>query len=149
MRIAINGFGRIGRHVFKIAFERDDIDIVAINDLTDNETLAYLLKYDSIYRNYGKEVSVAQDSIVVAGKKIKASAERDPKNLPWKELGIDVVIESTGVFRKREQIAWHLEAGAKKVILTVPAKDKIDRTIFIKEYFNFRISENDFIKNLT
>jgi glyceraldehyde 3-phosphate dehydrogenase len=131
MRIAINGFGRIGRHVFKIAFEREDIDIVAINDLTDNETLAHLLKYDSIYRTYDKKVSVSTDSIVVAGKKIKASAERDPKNLPWKELGVDVVIESTGVFRKREQVAWHLEAGAKKAILTVPSKDKVDRTIVL------------------
>jgi glyceraldehyde 3-phosphate dehydrogenase len=131
MKIAINGFGRIGRHVFKIAMERPGIDIAAVNDLTDNETLAHLLKYDSIYRGYPKKVEAKSDCIIVDGKEIKASAERDPKNLPWKELGIDVVIESTGVFRKREQISWHLEAGAKKVLLTVPAKDTIDRTIVL------------------
>ena len=130
MKIAINGFGRIGRNVFKIAFERG-IEIVAINDLTDNHTLAHLLKYDSIYRAYNKSVSYDDESITVDGKKISASAERDPSKLPWKELGVDVVIESTGVFRKREQVAMHLAAGAKKAILTVPAKDKIDRTIVL------------------
>ncbi|MBN2533650.1 MAG: type I glyceraldehyde-3-phosphate dehydrogenase [Spirochaetales bacterium] len=131
MKIAINGFGRIGRHVFKVAMERSGIDIVAVNDLTANETLAHLLKYDSIYGVYPKKVEAKSDCIIVDGKEIKASAERDPKNLPWKELGIDVVVESTGVFRKREQITWHLEAGAKKVLLTVPAKDKIDKTIVL------------------
>jgi glyceraldehyde 3-phosphate dehydrogenase len=131
MKIAINGFGRIGRHVFKIAFERDDIDIVVINDITDNQTLAHLLKYDSIYGVYPKTVEYNDDFLIVDGKKIKAMAERDPKNLPWKENGVDVTIESTGVFRKREQVAWHLSAGAKKVILTVPAKDKVDRTIVL------------------
>jgi glyceraldehyde 3-phosphate dehydrogenase len=131
MRIAINGFGRIGRNVFKIAFDRDDIEVVAVNDLTANKTLAHLLKYDSIYGVYSHNVAYDDTSITVDGKKIKASAIKDPKQLPWKELGVDVVIESTGVFRKREQVAWHLEAGAKKAILTVPAKDKIDRTIVI------------------
>jgi glyceraldehyde 3-phosphate dehydrogenase len=131
MKIAINGFGRIGRHVFKIAFERDDIEIVAVNDLTANEVLAHLLKYDSIYGVYPHRVSYDDASIIVDGKKIRATAIKDPKQLPWKELGVDVVVESTGVFRKREQVAWHLEAGAKKVILTVPAKDKVDRTIVI------------------
>jgi glyceraldehyde 3-phosphate dehydrogenase len=131
MKIAINGFGRIGRHVFKIAMERSDIDIVAINDLTDNKTLAHLLKYDSVYGVYPKSVEVKGDNIIVGGKEIKALEERDPKKLPWKDLGIDVVIESTGVFRKREQVNWHIEAGAKKVILTVPAKDPIDNTIVL------------------
>jgi len=131
MKIAINGFGRIGRHVFKIAMERSGIDIVAINDITDNKTLAHLLKYDSVFGNYPKKVEVKGDSIIIDGKEIKAMEERDPKNLPWKDLGVDVVIESTGVFRKREQISWHLEAGAKKVLLTVPAKDPIDRTIVL------------------
>jgi glyceraldehyde 3-phosphate dehydrogenase len=131
MKIASNGFGRIGRHVFKIAFERDDIEIVAVNDLTANEVLAHLLKYDSIYGVYPHRVSYDDASIIVDGKKIRATAIKDPKQLPWKELGVDVVVESTGVFRKREQVAWHLEAGAKKVILTVPAKDKVDRTIVI------------------
>ncbi|MBN2441979.1 MAG: type I glyceraldehyde-3-phosphate dehydrogenase [Spirochaetales bacterium] len=131
MKIAINGFGRIGRHVFKIAMERPGIDVVAINDLTDNKTLAHLLKYDSVYGVYPKKVEVKGDSLIVGGKEIKALEERDPKKLPWKDLGVDVVIESTGVFRKREQVNWHIEAGAKKVILTVPAKDSIDNTIVL------------------
>ena len=131
MKIGINGFGRIGRNVFKIAMERDNVEIVAINDITDNKTLAHLLKYDSTYGVYPKKVEYDDNNIIIDGKKIRASAIRDPKELPWKELGVDVAIESTGVFRKREQVAWHLEAGAKKVILTVPAKDKIDNTIVL------------------
>ena len=130
MKIGINGFGRIGRNVFKIAFERG-IDVVAINDLTDNTTLAHLLKYDSIYGVFPHEVKHDENNIIVDGTTIKASAERDPKSLPWKALGVDLVIESTGVFRTRDQVAWHIEAGAKKVILTVPAKDKVDRTIVL------------------
>jgi glyceraldehyde 3-phosphate dehydrogenase len=117
MKLAINGFGRIGRNVFKIALEKGDIDIAAINDLTDPKN--------------SKKVESTEDAIVVDGRKTKVFAERDPKSLPWKDLGIDVVIESTGVFRKRDQLAWHIEAGAKKVILTVPAKDKIDKTIVL------------------
>jgi glyceraldehyde 3-phosphate dehydrogenase len=131
MRIAINGFGRIGRHVFKIAMERDNIEVVAINDITDNATLAHLLKYDSLYGVYPDDVSSDSETIIVNKKKIKAMAIRDPRQLPWKDLEVDVVIESTGVFRSREQVAWHLEAGAKKVILTVPAKDKVDNTIVL------------------
>jgi glyceraldehyde 3-phosphate dehydrogenase len=130
MKIAINGFGRIGRNVFKIAMEKG-IDIVAVNDLTDNNTLAHLLKYDSITGNFKKSVQVDGDFLIVDGKRIHASSERDPSKLPWKDLGVDVAIESTGVFRKREQVAMHLSAGAKKVILTVPAKDKIDNTIVL------------------
>jgi glyceraldehyde 3-phosphate dehydrogenase len=131
MKIAINGFGRIGRHVFKIALERPGIEIAAINDITDTKTLAHLLKYDSTYGVYPKKVAATPDAIVVDGKSIKAFAIKDPKTLPWKDLGVEVVVESTGVFTSREQIAWHLEAGAKRVLLTVPAKDKIDRTIVL------------------
>lgn len=131
VRIGINGFGRIGRHVFKIAFANSDIEVVGINDITDAKTLAHLLKYDSVYGRFGKDVKVAGDAIVIDGKQIKISAERDPKKLPWKELGVDVVIESTGVFRTKEQCMWHVEAGAKKVILTVPSKDKVDNTIVL------------------
>jgi glyceraldehyde 3-phosphate dehydrogenase len=131
MRIAINGFGRIGRHVFKIALERDNIEVVAVNDITDNKTLAHLLKYDSIYGVYPHAVSYDDESIVVDGKRIKALAVRDPVQLPWKALDVDVVVESTGIFRAREQVAWHLTAGAKKAILTVPAKDKVDNTIVL------------------
>ncbi|MFH1460785.1 MAG: type I glyceraldehyde-3-phosphate dehydrogenase [Candidatus Omnitrophota bacterium] len=131
VRIGINGFGRIGRHVFKIAMENKDIEVVAINDLTSAATLAHLLKYDSIYGRYSKKVTVDGNAIVVNGKKIGISAIKDPKQLPWKELSVDIVIESTGVFRKREQVMWHVEAGAKKVILTVPSKDKVDNTIVL------------------
>ncbi len=131
VRIGINGFGRIGRHVFKIAMANKNIEVVGINDLTDAKTLAHLLKYDSVYGRYDKQVSVDGKAIVVDGKKIEISAIRDPKQLPWKDLGVDIVIESTGVFRTKEQTMWHIEAGAKKVILTVPSKDKIDNTIVL------------------
>ena len=133
MKIAINGFGRIGRNVFKIAFEDKDIDVVAINDLTDPKTLAHLLKYDSTYGVYNKNVEAKDDAIVVDGKEIKIYAVRNPAELPWKELGVDIAIESTGVFAVAEGPKGgykdHIKAGAKKVILTVPAKDKIDQTI--------------------
>jgi len=131
MKLAINGFGRIGRNVFKIAMERKGIDVVAINDITDTKTLAHLLKYDTAYGVYGREVEYDDKNIIVGGKKIRALAEKDPKSLPWKDMGVQLVIESTGIFRARDQVAWHLEAGAKKVILTVPAKDKVDNTIVL------------------
>ncbi len=131
MKVAINGFGRIGRLVFRILKERDDVDVVQVNDLTDAKTLGHLLKYDSVHGVYNKEVKVEGDTIIVDGDSFKVSAEKDPSVLPWKELDVDVVVESTGVFRKRAQIAQHLDAGAKKVILTVPAKDEIDATIVL------------------
>jgi glyceraldehyde 3-phosphate dehydrogenase len=131
MKIAINGFGRIGRSVFKVAMERKNVEVVAINDITDAKTLAHLLKYDSNYGKYSKNVEAKEDSLVVDGKKVAVLAERDPKNLPWAKMGVDLVVESTGVFRLREQVAWHLEAGAKRVILTVPAKDKVDKMIVL------------------
>ena len=133
MKIAINGFGRIGRNVFKIALERDGIEVVAINDLTDPKTLAHLLKYDSTFGVYSKSVSVKEDAIVVDGKEIKIYAERNPANLPWASLGVDVAVESTGVFRAAESEKGgymdHIKAGAKKVILTVPAKDSIQTVV--------------------
>jgi glyceraldehyde 3-phosphate dehydrogenase len=131
MKIAINGFGRIGRSVFKVAMERKNIEVAAINDITDAKTLAHLLKYDSNYGKYPKSVEAKEDSLIVDGKKIAVLAERDPKNLPWAKMGVDLVVESTGIFRLREQVAWHLEAGAKRVILTVPAKDKVDKMIVL------------------
>lgn len=131
-KIAINGFGRIGRAFIRAAKEMGkDWEIVAINDLTDAKTLAALLKHDSVHRKFPGSVEVDGDVLVVDGKRIPVSAERDPAQLPWKKLGVDVVIESTGVFRKRAQIAAHLTAGAKKVVLTVPAKDEIDATIVL------------------
>ncbi|MDA3809976.1 MAG: type I glyceraldehyde-3-phosphate dehydrogenase [Spirochaetaceae bacterium] len=135
MKIAINGFGRIGRNVFKIAMERANIEIVALNDLTDPKTLAHLLKYDSTYGVYNKTIEVKEDAIIVDGKEIKIFAERNPSDLPWGSLGIDVVVESTGIFRSAESSKGgykdHIKAGAKKVILTVPAKDAIDQTIVL------------------
>jgi glyceraldehyde 3-phosphate dehydrogenase len=131
MKIAINGFGRIGRSVFKVAMERKNVEVVAINDITDAKTLAHLLKYDSNYGKYAKSVEAKEDALMVDGKKIAVLAERDPKNLPWGRMGVDLVVESTGIFRLREQVAWHLEAGAKRVILTVPAKDKVDKMIVL------------------
>jgi len=131
VKVGINGFGRIGRNVFKVISQRDNIEVVAINDLTDAKTLAHLLKYDSVYRKFPKQVSAEEGAIVVDGKKIKILSERDPRNLPWRQLDVDLVIESTGVFRKRDQVAMHIQAGAKKAILTVPAKDKVDNTIVL------------------
>jgi len=131
MKIAINGFGRIGRSVFKVAMERKNVEVVAINDITDAKTLAHLLKYDSNYGRYSKSVEAREDSLLVDGKKIAVLAERDPKQLPWAKMGVDLVVESTGIFRLREQVAWHLEAGAKRAILTVPAKDKVDKMVVL------------------
>ena len=131
VRIAINGFGRIGRNAFKIAFERKDTEIVAINDLTDNKTLAHLLKYDSNYGTWEHDVSYDDTSIIVDGKQIKAFAEKDPNNLPWKDLNIDVVIESTGFFTKPEDARAHINAGARKVVISAPAKGEGAKTIVL------------------
>jgi glyceraldehyde 3-phosphate dehydrogenase len=130
VKVAINGFGRIGRNVFKIINERNaGVEVVAINDLTDPKTLAHLLKYDSVHGRFNGTVTAGEGAIIVNGKEVKVCAIRDPKTLPWKELGIDVVIESTGVFTSAEGPKGgyldHITAGAKKVILTVPAKDDI------------------------
>ncbi len=131
LTIAINGFGRIGRLVFREMERRGGFDVVAINDLTDAKTLAHLLKYDSVHRRYPGEIKAEGDYIIVDGRRIKVYSEREPGNLPWRELGVDFVVESTGVFRTREKCALHLEAGAKKVLLTVPAKGEIDATIVL------------------
>ncbi len=130
-RIGINGFGRIGRLVFKAARNRKDMQFVAINDLTDAETLAILLKYDSTHGRYPEPVSWEGDKLIVGDRKIRILAEKDPSKLPWREMGVDYVVESTGVFRSREKIALHLAGGAKKVVLTVPAKDEIDAMIVL------------------
>ncbi|MDR0482750.1 MAG: type I glyceraldehyde-3-phosphate dehydrogenase [Cellulomonadaceae bacterium] len=128
-KVAINGFGRIGRNVFRTLVERGvDLDVVAINDLTDNKTLAHLLKYDSAHGRFGYPVDFNDDALIVDGKEIKAFAERNPADLPWAELGVDIVLECTGIFRTGEKLQPHLDAGAKKVILSVPG-DGIDNTI--------------------
>ena len=122
IKVAINGFGRIGRNAFKIAFSHPELEVVAINDLTEPATLAYLLKHDSNYGMYHQEVSSDNQNLIVGGKTIKVTAEKDPALLPWKDLGIDVVIESTGRFTKSEDASKHITAGAKRVVLSAPAK---------------------------
>jgi glyceraldehyde 3-phosphate dehydrogenase len=128
-RVAINGFGRIGRSVFRILAHRPDVEVVAINDLFDDDQLAYLLKYDTVMRVFEKNVSVAGSQMVVDGRRILMTKEKDPSKLPWANLGVDVVVESTGKILTREALEKHLAAGARKVILTVPAKDEIDAMI--------------------
>jgi glyceraldehyde 3-phosphate dehydrogenase len=123
VRVGINGFGRIGRNFFRAA-KGKDVQIVAVNDLTDNKTLAHLLKYDSTFGRLDEDVSYDEESITVAGQRVLASAQKDPAQLPWGELGADVVIESTGRFTKRDDAALHLKGGARKVIISAPAKDE-------------------------
>jgi glyceraldehyde 3-phosphate dehydrogenase len=130
-RLAINGFGRIGRNAFKVAFERSDVEIVAINDLTDTRTLAHLLKHDSNYGAYAHEVSYDDQNIIVDGKPIKVYAQRDPAQLPWKDVGVDVVIESTGFFVDPAKARAHIDAGARKVVISAPAKGEGANTVVL------------------
>lgn len=126
IKVAINGFGRIGRQFFQIAFERqNEVEIVGINDLGDLENLAYLLKDDTVYGKYEKKVGFESGNLIVDDKKIKFTQEKDPKNLPWKELNVDVVVECTGVFTEKEKAKMHLEAGAKRVVISAPGKDGV------------------------
>ncbi len=129
IRVGINGFGRIGRTVFRILSDRDDVEVVAINDLYDNAHLAYLLKYDTVMRVFHKDVSTDRDTMTVGGKSVLMTEERDPAKIGWGRLGVDVVVEATGALLTREKLQGHLAAGAKKVILTVPPKDEIDAMI--------------------
>ena len=131
MKIAINGFGRIGRSVFRILNNRENIDVVAINDIFDKGALTYLLKYDTVMGRFPEEVSLEGDILKTQSQSVKLLAERDPASLPWKELGVDIVIESTGIFRQRDQLQYHINAGAKRVVLTVPSKDEIDYTVVL------------------
>ncbi len=131
MKVAINGFGRIGRPVLKVALEHPDVEIVAINDLGDINNLAYLLKYDTAYGVYQKEVAVDGNILKVDDKEIRIMCEKDPLDLPWNELGVDVVLECTGVFKDREGTKGHISAGAKRVIISAPTKDDTIKTIVI------------------
>ena len=131
MRIGINGFGRIGRSVFRILEEVEGIEVVAINDLFDNDALRYLLSYDTVMGPFGKNLKLEDDHFVTDNSRAKLLNERNPADIPWGELGVDVVVESTGVFQKREQLEQHLAAGARYVVLTVPAKDEIDYTVVL------------------
>jgi glyceraldehyde 3-phosphate dehydrogenase len=131
LRVGINGFGRIGRTVFRILAERPDVEVAAVNDLSDNDHLAYLLKYDTVMGVFPGTVTVDADGLTVSGRRTAMTAEKDPAKIPWKANGVDIVIESTGRFLTRRDLEKHLAAGARKVILTVPAKDEIDAMIVV------------------
>jgi len=122
IKVGINGFGRIGRAFLKVAWDKPEIEVVAVNDLGDIANMAYLLKYDTVYREWNHDIKIDGDSIVIDGKKVKVLAQRDPTLLPWKDLGVDVVVESTGLFTSYEKAKVHLDAGAKKVVISAPAK---------------------------
>ncbi len=147
IKVGINGFGRIGRNVYRVIAKRKNIDVLAINDLTDAKTLAYLLKYDSVHGKFEGNIEAKDNSIVVKGKEIKLVKEKDPAKLPWKDLGVEVVIESTGIFTKRSDCEKHLEAGARKVILSAPSKDKLDATIVIGVNTNDLKPEHKIVSN--
>jgi len=131
LRIGINGFGRIGRSVFRILSERPDIQVVAVNDLFDNQQLAYLLSFDTVMGVFPQKVRADEEALYFGDERVLMTAERDPLDIPWGDLGVDVVVESTGVFRHRAKLEKHLEAGASKVVLTVPPKDEIDALVVL------------------
>ena len=147
MRIAINGFGRIGRNVFRILAQKGGFEVVSINDITDPGTLAHLLKYDSVHGRFPGRVEAAKDGIVVDGKKVVVTAERDPAKLPHGANGIDFVVEATGIFASREGCQKHIDAGAKKVVLTVPAKDEIDAMVVMGVNQDILKAEHKIISN--
>ena len=146
VRVGINGFGRIGRNYLRAA-KGKDVELVAVNDLTDNKTLAHLLKYDSTFGRLDGDVSYDDESITVAGQRIAASAQRDPAQLPWGDLGVDVVIESTGHFTKRDDAALHLKGGAKKVIISAPAKDEDVTIVMGVNHEKYDPASHDIISN--
>ena len=146
-KVGINGFGRIGRNAFKIAFTRSDLEIVALNDLTDTKTLAHLLKHDSSYGAYDKEVSYDEENIIVDGQKIKVLAVKDPLDLPWKAMGVDIVIESTGLFVDPVKAKAHITAGAKKVVLSAPAKGEGATTVVLGVNEDALETSTDIISN--
>ena len=146
VRVGINGFGRIGRNYFRAA-KGTDVEVVAVNDLTDNKTLAHLLKYDSTFGRLDGDVSYDDESITVGGQRIAASAQRDPAQLPWGDLGVDVVIESTGHFTKRDDAALHLKGGARKVIISAPAKDEDVTIVMGINHDTYDPASHDIISN--
>lgn len=146
-KIAINGFGRIGRCALKIALDDKRAKIVGINDLTDTKTLAYLLKYDTVYGRYNRKVSYDATNLIIDGKKIPVTAEKDPSKLPWKKLGVDVALECTGVFEKKADLEMHLKAGAKKAVLSAPAKDEVMTLVFGTQFTKENIGKSKVIAN--
>ena len=147
INIGINGFGRIGRLVFRRVLQQGGFNVVGINDITDAKTLAYLLKYDSVHGIFDGEVKAEENAIVVNGKKYRVTAEKDPSKLPWKELGADIIIEGTGIFTSREKLQPHITAGAKKVLLTAPAKDEIDATVVLGVNDSVLTGKEQFVSN--
>ncbi len=148
IRIGINGFGRIGRNVFRALRQNaTDIEVIAVNDLTDTATLAHLLKYDSVHGRFDGEVHVEGDALVVDGKGMKVLAERDPGRLPWKDLGVDIVLESTGIFTQRDKAALHLSGGAKKVIISAPAKQEDITIVMGINHSDYDAAKHDIISN--
>lgn len=147
LKLAINGFGRIGRVIFREAIKFDEIEIVAVNDLTDAAMLAHLLKYDSVHGTFDAEVGSDEGHLLVNGKKVKVYAEKDPVNLPWGALDVDVVIDSTGVFRDKEKLSKHLQAGAKKVILSAPAKGELTTLVMGVNHEIYDPEKDDIISN--
>ncbi len=145
IKVAINGFGRIGRGVFRSLLEKDNLKVVAINDLTDPQTLSYLLKYDSVYGIYKRDVGFDKDSILIDGEKIQILSEKDPEKLPWNELGVDIVLECTGRFRDYDDAKKHLIAGAKKVIISATSKDpdKVPSIVMGVNHLDFKIEDVD------
>lgn len=147
IKYAINGFGRIGRNVLRAAAKGSGVELVAVNDLTSAQTLAYLLKHDSVHGTYPGTVEAKENAIVVDGKEIKVFAEKDPANLPWKDLGVDVVLECTGIFRKREQAAKHIQAGASKVIVSAPSPDADLTIVYGVNHTSYDKSKHHVISN--
>ncbi|MEW6510534.1 MAG: type I glyceraldehyde-3-phosphate dehydrogenase [Bacteroidota bacterium] len=147
VNVGINGFGRIGRLVFRRMLQQGGYNIVGINDITDAKTLAYLLKYDSIHGKFQGEVKAGENAIIVNGKTFPVLAEKDPSKLPWKQLGADLVIEGTGIFTSREKLQMHITAGAKKVLLTAPAKDEIDATVVLGVNDDVLTGKEQFVSN--
>ena len=147
IKVGINGFGRIGRNVFRAAMGDSEIDIVAANDITDAATLAHLLKYDSVLGNLEQDVSADGNTITAGGESFKVLKERDPANLPWKDLGVDIVIESTGLFTKREDASKHIDAGAKKVIISAPAKNEDFTVVMGVNHDKYEPSQHHIISN--
>ena len=149
IKVGINGFGRIGRLTFRALLNKKNIEVVAFNDLTDAKTLAHLFKYDSVHGKFNGDVAVDGDSLVINGKKIRVYAEKDPANLPWKDLGVDIVAECTGIFRTREKMSKHLTAGAKKVVLSVPSdnKEDVDLTVVLGVNDKILTKEHKLVSN--
>ncbi|MCK5857022.1 MAG: type I glyceraldehyde-3-phosphate dehydrogenase [Bacteroidales bacterium] len=149
VKVAINGFGRIGRITYRALLKKENVEVVAFNDLTDPKTLAHLFKYDSVHGKFDGTVDVDGDKLIINGNAIRVYSERNPADLPWGDLGVDIVVECTGIFRKREQMNWHIEAGAKKVLLSVPsaAANDVDKTIVLGVNDNLLTDDDKLVSN--